>query len=803
MASRHKKKPLKDPNAAREAERYERPIASRDLILRLLHDAAEPMSYDELAEALELIDDEQFEALRRRLNAMVRDGQLLLNRREGYLPVDSDNLVRGRIIAHPDGFGFLVPDEGGGDLYMNPREMRALLHGDRIVARVTGIDRRGRREGAIADVLERANTTVVGRLVAESGVTVLQPDNKRITQDVLIPNEYLGEGRDGQIAVAEIIDQPTYRRQPVGRVVRVLGDRMAAGMEVDVAINSHGIPSEWPEAVEQETAAMADTVADADRKGRKDLRKLPLVTIDGADAKDLDDAVYCEPKRNGWRLVVAIADVAAYVQPESPLDTEAERRGTSVYFPNRVVPMLPEKLSNGLCSINPDVDRLCLAADLRIDNEGQIQRMRFVEGVMRSHARLTYDEVADILFNGDEQARARRRSLVPHLENLNGLFRTLLQARRRRGAIEFDSTETEIHFNDAGRIDSIEPYERGDAHRIIEECMVTANVAAARFLQKYKMPGLYRVHKGPEGDQIDELRTFLAERGLRLGGGAEPGPMDFSKVLEEASGRPDRYLIETVLLRSMQRAVYQPDCTGHFGLGLDEYAHFTSPIRRYPDLLVHRAIKHRVNGGRPRSYPYGHEDMVRFGDHCSLTERRADEATRDVEAVLKCEYMEDHVGSEFDGLITGVTSFGAFVVLNKMFAEGLVHVTSLPRDYYHFDPVGHSLTGERSGRVYRPGDPMRVRVTRVNIDDRKIDFEPVSEPGAGGGGPAKKKKSGRRGGDGGAGRDGPRGQPAGKKKAAAKKKAASKKKAGAGGQAASGTRSGRRRGRGGGGGDAA
>ena len=780
MASRHKKKSLKDPNAAREAERYERPIASRDLILRVLHEAAEPKSYDELVEALDLVDDEQLEALRRRLNAMVRDGQLLLNRREGYLPVDSENLVRGRIIAHPDGFGFLVPDEGGGDLYMNPREMRALLHGDRIVARVTGIDRRGRREGAIAEILERANATVVGRLVFESGVTVLDPDNKRITQDVLIPSEHLGEGRDGQIAVVEIIDQPTYRRQPVGRVVRVLGDRMAAGMEVDVAINSHGIPADWPEAVEQETAAIDETIADADRKGRKDLRKLPLVTIDGADSKDFDDAVYCEPKRNGWRLVVAIADVAAYVEPETALDTEAERRGTSVYFPNRVVPMLPEKLSNGLCSLNPDVDRLCLAADLRVDSEGEIQRIRFVEGVMRSHARLTYDEVADILLHGDQQARERRGKLVPHLENLHGLFRTLLRARRRRGAIEFDSTETEIRFNDAGRIDSIEPVERNDAHRLIEECMVTANVAAARYLQKHKMPALYRVHNGPEGDQLDELRTFLSERGLRLGGGAEPGPKDFSRVLEEAGDRPDRYLIQTVLLRSMQRAVYQPDCSGHFGLSLDEYAHFTSPIRRYPDLLVHRAIKHRINGSRPRSYRYGHEDMVRFGDHCSLTERRADEATRDVEAVLKCEYMEEHVGDEFDGLITGVTSFGVFVTLDSMYAEGLAHVTSLPRDYYHFDPVGHCLTGERSGRVFRLGDPLRVRVTRVDIDERKIDFDPASEPDAGssGRGGAKKGRDGKKT----AAKKTAAKKKAVSKKAASKKKSSSKKRGGRGGR---------------------
>jgi ribonuclease R len=787
MASRQKRKTLKDPNAEREAARYSRPIASREALLRLLHDAAEPMSYDEVAAALEFTNEDDLEALRRRLKAMVRDGQLLLNRREGYLPVDSENLVRGRIIAHPDGFGFLVPDEGGGDLYMNPREMRALMHGDRIVARVTGVDRRGRREGAIAEILERANSTVVGRLVAEGGVTVLVPDNKRIIQDVLIPNDKLEGAHEGQIAVAEITDQPTYRRQPVGRITRILGDRMAAGMEVDVAINSHGIPADWPDAVTAEAEALDDEVSAADKKGRKDLRRMPLVTIDGADSKDFDDAVYCEPKWNGWRLVVAIADVGAYVDEETALDAEAERRGTSVYFPNRVVPMLPEKLSNGLCSLNPEVDRLCLAADLRIGKDGTIDRIRFVEGIMRSHARLTYDNVADILVRGDDRTRERFAKVVPQLENLHGLFKTLLQARRRRGAIEFDSTETEIQFDDDGRIDSIEPVERNDAHRIIEECMVTANVAAARYLQKHRMPALYRVHNGPEGDQVDELRTFLAERGLRLAGGAEPGPMDFSRVLEEAANRPDAYLIQTVMLRSMQRAVYQPDCTGHFGLGLDEYAHFTSPIRRYPDLLVHRAIKHRLNGGRPRNYSYEHEDMVRFGDHCSLTERRADEATRDVEAVLKCQYMQEHVGSEFQGLITGVTSFGVFVVLDSMYAEGLVHVTSLPKDYYHFDPAGHSLTGERSGRVYRPGDPMRVKVTRVDIDERKIDFDPAEEAHA------DVKGSRRGGGRGRSGKKAASKKSASKKtavKKAASKKTASKKKSGSG-------RSSRRRGSGG------
>jgi len=748
MASRSKRKTQVDPDAEREAQRYARPIASRQYIMQVLHRAAEPMSYDEIAAHLQLEHEDDLEALRRRLIAMVRDGQLLLNRREGYVPVDSHNLVRGRIIAHPDGFGFLVPDEGGEDVYINPREMRALLHGDRAVVRVTGIDRRGRREGALAEVLERANERVVGRVVAEGGVTTLVPDNKRMTQDILIPPEHVGGARDGQIAVAAILEQPTRRRQPVGRITEVLGDRMAPGMEIEISINSHGIPADWPAEAQSEARQLDDAVPERHKEGRTDLRQLPLVTIDGEDSKDFDDAVCCEPRGDGWRLVVAIADVAAYVTPESALDTEAARRGTSVYFPGRVVPMLPEKLSNGLCSLNPDVDRLCLACDMRIDRDGQIQRTRFVEGVMRSHARLTYTEVADIIVHRREAARARQAALVPHLEALHGLFKVLSRARKRRGAIDFDSTETKILFDDQSRIASIEPYERNDAHRLIEECMIAANVATARYLDRHKLPALYRVHEGPDGDRVDELRTFLQERGLKLGGGSDPQPMHFAKVLQQAAGRPDAYLVQTVLLRSMQRAVYQADCSGHFGLALDHYAHFTSPIRRYPDLLVHRAIRHKLRGGGKSDYRYAHEDMVRFGDHCSMTERRADEATRDAEAVLKCEYMKDRVGEEFDGLITGVTSFGVFLVLDETFTEGLAHVTSLPRDYYDFDPVGHCLRGERSGRIYRLGDPLRVRVTRVDVDERKIDFEPVSEPpgprGGDAGGSARTKKAGRK-----------------------------------------------------------
>lgn len=764
MNSRRKTTRQRDPKAEREARKYERPIASRELILHTLHERGEPMQYEEIAAFHEIADEDGREALRRRLIAMVRDGQVLLNRRDGYVPVDSRNLVRGRVMAHPDGFGFLVPDEGGDDVYLNPREMRQLLHGDRAVVHVTGVDRRGRREGSVAEILSRANETLVGRIVAESGVMALVPDHKRINQEVLIALEHANGAEHGQIAVVDIIEQPTRRRQPIGRVREVLGERLQPGMETDIAINSHGIPSEWPAAVEEQLAGLPDEVQEADKKGRKDVRKMPLVTIDGADSKDFDDAVYCEPGRfGGWRLVVAIADVAHYVQPDTPLDDEALRRGTSVYFPNRVVPMLPEKLSNGLCSLNPDVDRLCVVCDMRIDGKGQVQRSRFYPGVMRSHARLTYDDVASILLERDESKRDQHQKLVPHLENLHKLFGVLLKARRKRGALEFDSVETKIQFDETtGRIENIEPTVRNDAHLIIEECMIAANVATARHLQKHKMPALYRVHPGPQSERLDDLRTFLLERGLTLGGGDSPDARHFAEVMIAARERPDHHLIQTAMLRTLSQAVYQPDCSGHFGLALEEYAHFTSPIRRYPDLLVHRALHHRCEGGRPKNYRYEHDDMVRFGEHCSMSERRADEATRDVEQVLKCQYMVNRVGEEFDGIINGVTSFGLFVELQATYTEGLVHVTSLARDYYRFDPVGHCLVGDRSGREYRVGDGLRVRVMRVDVDERKIDFEPVGEP-IPAGGAAADGKGGKK--------------PASKKKAASGKKATSKKTA--------------------------
>jgi ribonuclease R len=733
----------RDPDYERESQLYERPVPSRELILRVLKERGKPTTLERFLEEAGISDPVDVDAVARRFNAMVRDGQLVRNRRDGYIPVDKAALVRGRVVAHPDGFGFLIPDDGTPDLFLSATEMRSLLHGDRIVAHVRGIDRRGRREGALVEVLERANREVVGRYVEEKGLGFVIPDNKRLTQDVLVPRENRGGAMPGQIVVAAIEAQPDRHTPPMGRITEILGEHMAPGMEIDIAIRAFELPNRWPEEVEAEVASLTPEVPEAAKADRVDLRHLPLVTIDGADARDFDDAVYCQPTPKGWKLIVAIADVSHYVRPGSALDAEGLNRGNSVYFPDRVIPMLPEILSNGLCSLNPDVDRLAMACEMLISREGKVTRSRFYPAVMRSHARLIYDDVAALL-DGDKEQLRRYKPLVSHLEELHGLYRVLRRGREARGAIDLDTTETRIIYGPERKIERIEPLQRNVAHRIIEECMLAANVTAAKWLSRQRIPILFRVHDGPPPEKLADLREFLKEFGLSLPGGDEPTPADYGKVLEQVHGRPDAHLIETVLLRSMSQAVYSPDNIGHFGLAYEQYTHFTSPIRRYPDLLVHRALRHVHAGGKTTDFRYGHEDMVTFGEHCSMTERRADEATRDAVAWLKCEFMLDRVGETFDGIISAVTSFGLFVELNEIYVEGLIHVTTLSSDYYHFDPVGHRLEGERSGRVYRLGDGVRARVVRVDLDQRKIDFEVVEERPAKAGGPRRGRKSRRR-----------------------------------------------------------
>mgnify|MGYP003571038083 CR=1 FL=1 len=738
-----KRKP-QDPNFEREAQKYDNPIPSRELIMEMLADEGEPMSMKRVAEALGLESETELEALRRRLRAMERDGQLVRNRRDRFGLVSKMQLISGRVIAHPDGFGFLVPDDGGDDLFLSARQMRTLLHGDRALARVSGVDRRGRREGTVVEVLERANNEVVGRFMLEHGIGFVAPDNKRITQDILIPPEGRGGASSGQIVVARIIEQPSNRAKPIGEIVEVLGDHMAPGMEIDIAIRAHELPREWPPEVKDEIRVFGREVEEAHKADREDLRDLPLVTIDGEDARDFDDAVYCERQGKGWRLLVAIADVSHYVDFDSALDKEGRTRGNSVYFPGRVIPMLPEVLSNGLCSLNPKTDRLCMVCEMELTAAGAVRDFRFFEGLMRSSARLTYNEVATMVVERDMALRREHQQLVPHLDNLHELYKVFRARRDKRGAIDFETTETRIVFGTERKIDQIVPVERNDAHKLIEEFMIAANVCAAKFLLDNKIPALYRVHQGPSEEKLTALREFLSSVGLTLGGGDEPEPKHYAKILDQLQGRPDAHLIQTVLLRSLRQAVYTPENNGHFGLAFDAYAHFTSPIRRYPDLLVHRAIRHVVRGKPVKQYKYGMSDMLAFGEHCSMTERRADEATRDAVDWLKCEYMQDRVGEEYDGIISSVTGFGLFVELDDIYVEGLVHITSLAQDYSQFDPVHHRLIGERSNKVYGLAGKIRVKVARVDLERKRIDFELAeSELEAGAKGAPKKKKSSR------------------------------------------------------------
>nr|VFJ50529.1 MAG: ribonuclease R [Candidatus Kentron sp. FM]VFJ59715.1 MAG: ribonuclease R [Candidatus Kentron sp. FM]VFK14409.1 MAG: ribonuclease R [Candidatus Kentron sp. FM] len=715
--------PDQDPYAAREAQKYEHPIASREHLLHLLTERGVPLSFEEISAELRLADETGLTALNRRLRAMQRDGQIIRNRRRGYGLVTKMDLVRGRIVAHPDGFGFLIPENGGKDLRLSTREMRSVLHNDRAVVSVTRIDGRGRKQGRVVEVLERNTSEVVGRLVTEHGISIVIPDDKRIHHDILIPPDEVSPAEEGQIVIAEIIDQPSHHSQPVGRIKKVLGEHMAPGLEVDIAIHKHGLPAQWPAPVMEEADHFGAEVSEADTHGRTDLREYPLVTIDGPDARDFDDAVCCRRTPGGWKLLVAIADVSSYVVPGTALDEAARLRGNSVYFPGRVIPMLPEVLSNGLCSLNPRADRLCLACEILIDKAGTVIRTRFIEGIMRSHARFTYDEVAAILVTRDAGTRREHRALVPHLEELHRLYRVLARARGQRGAIDFDRPEVGVVLDSEQRIQRIEPLVRNDAHRIIEECMIAANVAAANFLRRRRMPALYRVHNGPTTEKLEDLRTFLRGLGLRLGGDEHPEPGHYATLLKRAAKRPDSHLIQTVLLRSLSQAVYNIQNTGHFGLAHDCYTHFTSPIRRYPDLLVHRAIRHLMEHGKRAGFEEQGQGMEELGAHCSFTERRADEATRDVIDRLKCEYIADKVGDVFPGIITAVTSFGLFVELNGIYVEGLVHVTALGNDYYHFDPIHHRLQGERTHRIYRLADTVTVRVVRVDSDQRKIDFE--------------------------------------------------------------------------------
>ncbi|NSL54016.1 ribonuclease R [Uliginosibacterium aquaticum] len=755
-----------DPFFAREAEKYEFPLPSREYIEQVLEQAGCPLSGEELATELEILPEES-EHFARRLGAMERAGQLMRNRRGSYILPDKADLMGGRVEGHPDGFGFLVPDDGSPDLFLGPRAMREVLHGDRALVRVIGVDQRGRREAKIIEILERANTRLVGRVKVEAGVAMVLPENRRISQGILLAPGGKIKPKAGQVVTVDLLQQPTQHSQPIGQIIETLGNYADDGMEIEIALRKHDLPFEFSDEVKAEAKKLPDVVRKKDWNWeggvREDIRHLPLVTIDGETAKDFDDAVYCAKDGRGYRLLVAIADVSHYVTPGSALDSEGLERGNSVYFPRRVIPMLPEKISNGLCSLNPQVERLCMVCDMSINATGAIKAYRFYPAVMYSHARLTYNKVAAMLYGDaegrkDEALRAEHAPLVPHLETLDVLFRILLKARAKRGAIEFETVETKMVFDAEGKIERIVPEARNDAHRVIEECMLAANVCASEFLQKHKHPALYRVHESPTVEKLEKLREFLAEFGLGLGGAESPRAADFAKVVDKIKDRPDAQLIQTVMLRSMQQAVYSPENVGHFGLAYDAYTHFTSPIRRYPDLLVHRAIKAVLCGSKyqPASGPVellkdtrrkkgGKQPDEAFaraareaekkrasaakngiwediGVHCSQTERRADEASRDVETWLKCYYMQDRIGEQYDGVVTSVTSFGIFVTLDDLFVEGLVHISDLGADYFHYDEARHALVGERSGQQFRLSDRVSVELVRVDLETRKIDF---------------------------------------------------------------------------------
>jgi len=738
-----------DPNWSQELQKYEKPVPSRDLLLKKLEEGKAPLTLEEFCLAFSLEHDaDAVEGVRRRLKAMERDGQLLRNRRGAYGAISRLDLVAGVVQGHRDGHGVLYPEAGGDSLILPPKQMRRIFHGDRVLCCVVEMDRRGKKIGSIVEIVESNTKQVVGRFFDEMGVGFVEPDNRKITHNILIPKEHQLNAENGKLVVCEIVMQPEGRQQPIGKIIEVLGDHLAPGMEIDVAVRSHGIPHVWPEAVTAEVQKLSSLLDAGEYKNRFDFRNLPFVTIDGEDAQDFDDAVYVEKRKGGgWLLSVAIADVSHYVPLDSALDIEAQERANSVYFPGRVVPMLPEVLSNGLCSLNPHQDRFVLVCQMEINKKGVISGFAFCESVIHSQARLTYTRVGSFLdaFKAGDAESHEFWQAMPHLVdplvNLYQLYEVLKAARAVRGAIEFETVETKIIFDDAHKIREILPVERNDAHRLIEECMLAANVCAAKALTVHELPVLYRIHRGPKEEKMENLRAFLGPLGFVLPTRRAIRPEDLQAILEQIQDRPDRHLIQTVMLRSMGQAVYSPENIGHFGLNYEEYAHFTSPIRRYPDLLVHRSIRFLIRSKIESEHvsrvkavkvlkkkewlPYTDKQLVELGESCSFRERRADEATREVAAALKCDYMTHHIGEEFEGVISGVTAFGFFVELQGIYIDGLVHVATLNNDYYHFDAVGHRLVGEATRTVFALGQKVRVLVAKVNVDEKKIDFQLV------------------------------------------------------------------------------
>jgi len=709
----------KDPFLKREKQRYEHPLPSREWIIELLEQKGVPSKIEVLARELS-ITEEEYEFFERRLKAMARDGQVLINRRGAVCAADKLDLVKCRVEAHKDGFGFAVPltPTKDGDFVLYERQMRGIMHGDIVTVRPAGIDRKGRREGTVLDIVERAQSKVVGRFYMDRGVAILEAEDKRLNQSIVLEPDSVAHFKpeSGQVIVGEIETYPEQNRPAVAKIIEVLGDYADSGMEIEIAVRKHHLPHQFSEACTKAAKKIPDHVRKSDLKGRVDLRDLPLVTIDGETARDFDDAVFAEKIGRNYRLVVAIADVSHYVRPDDAIDTDAQERSTSVYFPRRVIPMLPENLSNGICSLNPDVERLCMVCDMVITYAGNIKEYRFYPAVMRSHARLTYNQVWDWISDDlDHPHKAQ-------IDTLYKLFKILQKKRFERGAVEFESVETQMLFDDNGKIEKIVPVVRNDAHKLIEECMLAANVCAAEFLIKNKHTALFRNHLGPTPEKLATLRDQLGLLGLQLGGGDNPTPKDYAALAEKFKGRPDAELLQVMMLRSMQQAVYEPHCDGHFGLAYEAYAHFTSPIRRYPDLTVHRAIKAVLS---QQTYTPS-KNWQALGVHTSFCERRADDASRDVENWLKTYYMRDKVGEIFEGKISGMTNFGLFVTLDGIHIDGLVHISDLGEDYFNFRPEIMAIEGERSGIRFNMGDKVSVRVARADLDTSKIDLTLIS-----------------------------------------------------------------------------
>lgn len=705
--------PKKDPYFKREAQKYTNPIPSREFIVEYLKKLGRPATFSHLTEVLQPKTPEKEEALRRRLIAMLRDGQLMKNRCGSFALVDQLALVCGRVEGTSEGYGFLIPDDASKDIFLSAEQMRSVFTGDRVLVNPI-TNKSGRREGIIVEVLERATLQIVGRYTEEDDIAFVSSINKKIGQNVVVPLIKDKKIKIGDFVVAKITAYPSRKTPPIGEIVKVLGKALSRKW-IDLAVHSYELPHEWSQNILHEAEMLKYKAKGEIMDKRKDLTRLPFVTIDGEDAQDFDDAIYCESAaKKGWVLYVAIADVSFYVKPDSDLDKEAVKRGNSVYFPSRAISMLPEVLANDLCSLKPNVPRLCMVCEMQINPIGTITRYEFYEAVICSQARLTYNQTFAML----EEKKSNH--LLPYLLRLRDLYQILLKQRKARGALEFETIESKIIFDDTFAVKRIVPVERNYVHRIVEECMLAANVCASKFLLNGKIQALYRVHESPEPEKLETLRCFLKNLGLHLKN--DPKPSDYAKLLESIGGRKDEHIIRTVLLRSLRQAVYAHENLGHFGLAYQAYAHFTSPIRRYPDLVNHRAIRHLIHNLKPKNFSYNSLVMKNLGEHCSMTERRADNATRDVVSWFKCEFMLNKIGKVFHGVISNVTNFGVFIELKDIFIEGLLHITALKNDYYKFDPVRFSLKGKRSGMKYSLGDPIKVRVARVGLDERQIDF---------------------------------------------------------------------------------